>query len=68
MTVLRRTSGISSFRPLDPDRILDMVGMLSELGTKSVKLAWSVPCGLMSLSRSASGWKKEKKKLVKAVY
>lgn len=50
MTVLRRTSGISSFLPLEPERIRDIVGMLSEFGTKSVKLAWSV---LTSLSTSS---------------
>lgn len=43
VTVRRSTSGMSSFLPLEPDRILEMVGMLRELGTKSVKFAWSFP-------------------------
>lgn len=49
---------MSSFLPLEPERIRDMVGMLREFGTKSVKFAWSVPC-LVSVSNS-SGWNKRK--------
>lgn len=48
---------MSSFLPLEPERIRDMVGMLREFGTKSVKFAWSVPC-FVSVSNS-SGWNKK---------
>lgn len=46
---------MSSFLPLEPERILEIVGMFRELGTKSVKLAWS---DFTSLSIS-SGWKEK---------
>lgn len=55
VTVRRRTSGMSSLRPFDPDSILDMVGMLREFGTKSVKFAWSVPCFMSPSSSSGCG-------------